>query len=364
MGSDEESLLISPTRIKPETECERRIWVRCCRQRSKGLKVSRAKILSGGCQCGSVRYRFEGGEPGHAVLCHCRMCQKAGGNWGLALIALDTDKLVWTKGRPREFRSSPIVSRGFCERCGTPLYMREDGDPQYEMTIGSLDDPNAAPPSEAIGAESKLHWFDTMAKLPRRRTDEDRTPEELARLSSLQHPDHDTRCDEPCEANAVASSPWRLATERDFNRIVEMSERLNVEDPSETMPFDRAMMLRTLTEVRDNPIRGVVAVLDLNDRRCGYALLISFWSNEFGGEICAIDELYVEPEFRGRGFATHFIRSLASGDSRIWPRRTAMIAVEAYRTNPRAKALYERLGFEANPNHTLTLVLPGRRIEV
>jgi ribosomal protein S18 acetylase RimI-like enzyme len=89
-------------------------------------------------------------------------------------------------------------------------------------------------------------------------------------------------------------------------------------------------------------------------------LLISFWSNEFGGEICAIDELYVEPEFRGRGLATQLIQVLAGGDSRIWPRRTVMITVEAYRTNPRAKALYERLGFETSANHFLTLLLAGR----
>jgi ribosomal protein S18 acetylase RimI-like enzyme len=88
-------------------------------------------------------------------------------------------------------------------------------------------------------------------------------------------------------------------------------------------------------------------------------LLISFWSNEFGAEICAINELYDGPEFRGRGFSKRLIQSLASGDSRIWPRRTTMITVEAYRTNPRAKSLYERLGFEANPNYSLTLVLAG-----
>ena len=93
---------------------------------------------------------------------------------------------------------------------------------------------------------------------------------------------------------------------------------------------------------------------------CGYALLVSFWSNEFGGEICAIDELYVEPEFRGRGFATQFIQRLARGNSPIWLRRTAVITVEAYRTNPRARALYERLGFEVSPNHSLTLVLAKR----
>jgi GNAT superfamily N-acetyltransferase len=286
------------------------------------------------------------------------MCQKAAGNWGLALIRLDADKLVWTRGRPSEFRSSPIVSRGFCERCGTPLYMREDGDPQYDITIGSLDDPNAAPPRRAVGVESKLEWFDTLAALPAWRTDEDRAPEDLAKLTSLQHSDHDTQRGPGLETRDD-SSPWRPAAEPDFGRIIEMNASLDAEDPSETTPFDRAMMRRTLTELMVNPVRGAVAVLELSGRQCGYALLISFWSNEFGGEICAVDELYVEPEFRGRGFATQFINDLASGESRVWPRRTAMIAVEAYRTNPRAKALYERLGFKASPNHTLTLGLAG-----
>ena len=164
----------------------------------------------------------------------------------------------------------------------------------------------------------------------------------------------------PSVETATDSSPWRPAAEQDFDRIVEMNVRLNAEDPSETMPFDRAMMKRTLAELMVNPVRGAAAVLELNGWTCGYALLISFWSNEFGGETCAIDELYVEPEFRGRGFATQLIQNLASGDSRIWPRRATMISVEAYRTNPRAKALYERLGFEASPNHFLTLGLAGR----
>jgi ribosomal protein S18 acetylase RimI-like enzyme len=120
------------------------------------------------------------------------------------------------------------------------------------------------------------------------------------------------------------------------------------------------MMQRTLAEFIANPIRGAIAVLQMKNKPCGYALLVSFWSNEFGGEICAIDELYVEPEFRGRGFATQFIKGLARGDSPIWPRRTAMITLEAYRTNPRAKALYERLGFQVSPNHSLNFVLANR----
>jgi GNAT superfamily N-acetyltransferase len=158
----------------------------------------------------------------------------------------------------------------------------------------------------------------------------------------------------------IISGGWRLATRQDFDRIVDMNERLNTEDPSETTPFDRMMMRRTLSEITLNPIRGAAAILELEGKPCGYALLISFWSNEFGGETCAIDELYVEPEFRGRGFATQLIQNLASGDSPIWPRRTVMISVEAYRTNPRAKVLYEILGFKVSPNHFLTLSLADR----
>ena len=41
-------------------------------------------ILSGGCQCGAVRYKAEI-QPETAHLCHCRMCQKAAGNYFMPL---------------------------------------------------------------------------------------------------------------------------------------------------------------------------------------------------------------------------------------------------------------------------------------
>jgi ribosomal protein S18 acetylase RimI-like enzyme len=218
----------------------------------------------------------------------------------------------------------------------------------------------ATSPYRAVGVESKVNWADTPASLATDRTEETRSPAALARSTSPEDPDRDARRDQSGVENRAAPPRWRLADEQDFDRIVEMNERLNAEDPSESMPFDRTMMQRTLGEILVNPLRGAVAVLESAGRRCGYGLLISFWSNEFGGEICAVDELYVEPEFRGRGLATQLIQIVANGGSSIWPRRIAMITVEAYRTNPRAKALYERLGFETSPNHSLTLVLAGR----
>ncbi len=148
-------------------------------------------VFTGGCQCGAVRYRIDG-APGRAGICHCRMCQKAFGSWGAALVSVPEARLTWTRGRPSEFRSSPIVARGFCARCGTPLHMKEDSDPNYEIAIGSLDDPEQAAPIHQVGIESKLSWFKALAHLPGRTTEDDRTPEDLKRLRSLQHPDHDT----------------------------------------------------------------------------------------------------------------------------------------------------------------------------
>ena len=147
--------------------------------------------FSGGCQCGAVR--FHATEVGDAGFCHCRMCQKAFGNVGAALITVPVADLRWTRGRPSEFRSSPVVARGFCNQCGTPLYMLEDGWSVYDMAMGAFDHPSDLPPPDhAVGVESKVSWFDCLHALPTKTTQEDRTPQDLARLKSLQHPDHDT----------------------------------------------------------------------------------------------------------------------------------------------------------------------------
>ena len=101
-------------------------------------------------------------------------------------------RLTWTRGTPGEFRSSAIVARGFCRDCGTPLYMKEDGDPNYEIAIGTLDNPELAPPSDQVGIESELSWFKPLSSLPRQSTEDDRSPEDLKKLRRLQHPDRDT----------------------------------------------------------------------------------------------------------------------------------------------------------------------------
>lgn len=147
--------------------------------------------ITGGCQCGAIRYRIEG-PLGHAGICYCRMCQKAFGSLGAPLVSVPHDQFRWTRGTPATWHSSPIVARGFCRDCGTPLFMLEEDYGVIEIAIGTLDDPALAAPDHAVGIESKIAWTDSLPGLPSQRTDQNRTPEDLAKLTNLQHPDHDT----------------------------------------------------------------------------------------------------------------------------------------------------------------------------
>jgi hypothetical protein len=139
-----------------------------------------------------VRYRIAG-PLGNCGICHCRMCQKASGNFGMILVSVPGSQIFWSRGTPAVFRSTPVTVRGFCQSCGTPLFMREDGDNTLELTVGSLDNPDLATPTHEVGIESKRAWFHGITGLPGKTTDADRAPEDLARLQNLQHPDHDTQ---------------------------------------------------------------------------------------------------------------------------------------------------------------------------
>ena len=137
---------------------------------------------------------------------------------------------------------------------------------------------------------------------------------------------------------------WRAALLEDDEAIVRMCIALNAEDPG-PHPVPAENMRRTLRELRQTPVRGRAMALEVNGRIRGYALLISFWSNELGGEVCTIDELYVEPEHRGSGHATRLLQSL-SERSEPWLKNTVALALEATPANVRARRFYERLGFE------------------
>lgn len=123
-------------------------------------------ILTGGCQCGAVRYALAA-DLGSAHVCHCRMCQRATGGLFAALVGAPKDKIEWTKGAPAFFASSNMATRGFCALCGTPLtFAYNDPEARFYVTMGSLDSPEAAPPSMQYGVESRIGWVRFCEEVP------------------------------------------------------------------------------------------------------------------------------------------------------------------------------------------------------
>jgi GNAT superfamily N-acetyltransferase len=137
---------------------------------------------------------------------------------------------------------------------------------------------------------------------------------------------------------------WRVAMISDDEAIVSMCMALNAEDPGPA-PVRPDQMRRTLIKLREEPNRGRAVVCEVDGRAAGYALLISFWSNELGGDVCNIDELFVAPEYRGRGLATALFEQLSDRGQSLWPVRPAALALEVTPQNERARTLYERMGF-------------------
>ncbi len=147
-------------------------------------------VMTGGCQCGAVRYALHS-EPTHASICHCRMCQKAFGNYFAPLTGVPNRDLVWTKGAIGTFRSSEAVERGFCRDCGTPLTFRYVEQERICVSIGSLDEPGRIKPEIQYGIESRLPAFAMLHLLEGERTEDYATPADLEKMKSRQHPDHD-----------------------------------------------------------------------------------------------------------------------------------------------------------------------------
>ncbi|MBV1704706.1 MAG: GFA family protein [Hyphomicrobiales bacterium] len=152
--------------------------------------VAVTEALTGGCQCGAVRYRLAH-APKAPAICHCRMCQKAGGGPFMAFGGVPMEDFAWMRGAPATFKSSDLATRYFCALCGTPLAYKQDASKRISATLGSLDDPAAAPPREQLGVEARLPWAAALATLPDVRTLDWMAKRGIETAGSRQAPDRD-----------------------------------------------------------------------------------------------------------------------------------------------------------------------------
>ncbi len=122
--------------------------------------------ITGGCLCGAVRYAVA--EPtDNVVHCHCVMCRRASGAPVVTWAVVARDGFRVTKGALTYYRSSAGARRGFCGACGAQITFEADGHPEtLDVTVGTVDDPEALPASRQIWTSSKIAWLHLDEDLP------------------------------------------------------------------------------------------------------------------------------------------------------------------------------------------------------
>jgi GNAT superfamily N-acetyltransferase len=125
------------------------------------------------------------------------------------------------------------------------------------------------------------------------------------------------------------------------DQVLRMMRELYETDAPE-LPVTPEKFPVTIDRMLGDPARGRVVLFMLEGTLAGYALLIPYWSNEFGGTVVLLDELFVETPFRGQGIASAFFRFLEQHA----PFDAVALALEVSPKNARACGLYESMGFE------------------
>lgn len=102
-----------------------------------------AKIYTGGCLCGAVRFEAAG-PAGNPHMCSCRFCQRHSGALTVAWVEFDADRVKWVGegGAPANYRSSEASSRAYCRSCGSSLGAIDDA-PVVALLLGAFDEPGA-----------------------------------------------------------------------------------------------------------------------------------------------------------------------------------------------------------------------------
>ena len=123
--------------------------------------------ISGGCQCGAIRYELSG-PPDRVSICHCRDCQMSAGAPMVAWAVMPAGNLRIIRGTPATINSSGDSFRRFCSQCGTGLfYVNETFLPGLvDVQSVTLDDPSAFAPDAQVQTAEQPAWAAHIQTLP------------------------------------------------------------------------------------------------------------------------------------------------------------------------------------------------------
>lgn len=122
--------------------------------------------VGGRCFCGAVRFEVAGPEK-FACFCYCESCQRAAGAPVVSWATYDRQSLKVSSGSIHWHHSSPGVTRGLCNECGSAIsYEHEDRADDIDISVNCLDEPAGVLPRAHIWTEDKQPWMRIGDDLP------------------------------------------------------------------------------------------------------------------------------------------------------------------------------------------------------
>ena len=127
---------------------------------------SEDRMLTGGCECGAVRYEVPDAFL-YSLNCHCSRCRAATGSAFKALAGIEREKLEVTRGADTLFiYGEPDAHDTRCGVCGSLLFSVVRDGAYVHVAMGSLVDEPSIRPTDHIFVGSKAPWFEITDDLP------------------------------------------------------------------------------------------------------------------------------------------------------------------------------------------------------
>jgi hypothetical protein len=124
-----------------------------------------SQVITGGCQCGGVRYEVRG-KLRDVIVCHCIQCRRTSGHF---VAATACRRRAFTLVKDDTLKWYVAVSgfrRGFCNECGSSLFFEEEGGDRISIAAGSLDESQGLKIAAHIFASEAGDYYEIDALVP------------------------------------------------------------------------------------------------------------------------------------------------------------------------------------------------------
>jgi GNAT superfamily N-acetyltransferase len=141
------------------------------------------------------------------------------------------------------------------------------------------------------------------------------------------------------ELAELSTGRFRAAVPGDLEALLALERAYYAED---RYPFSPALAKRALGALLEDPALGQVWVAEMAGKVVAYVVLALGYSLEYGGRDAFIDELYVDPDHRGRGLGREALAVAETGARALGVRA---LHLEVERDKAGVRALYRERGF-------------------